>query len=161
KGKFDNGWNALRDEIFRNQLKSGTIPENARLTPWPKDLLPEWNSLNADEKKMFARQMEVYAAYLADTDHEIGRVIQAVDDLGKVDNTLGIYISGDNGASSEGGLVGTPNEVTYFNHIEVPVKVQLERFYDVWGSDKTYPHMACGWAWALSTPFKWVKQIAS
>jgi arylsulfatase len=161
KGKFDNGWNDLREQIFANQKKLGILPKDARLTPWPKDILPEWSSLNADEKKLFAKQMEVYAAYLAYTDHEIGRVIQAVDDLGKLDNTLVIYMSGDNGASSEGGLLGTPNEMTYFNAIEVPVKDQLERFYNVWGSDKTYPHYACGWAWALSTPFKWIKQVAA
>jgi len=139
KGKFDNGWNDLRDQIFANQQRLGILPKDAKLTPWPKDLLPEWKSLGADEKKLFARQMEVYAAYLAYTDHEIGRVIQAVDDLGKLDNTMIIYVSGDNGGSSEGGLIGTPNEVTYFNAIEVPVKTQLEKYYDVWGSDKTYP----------------------
>jgi arylsulfatase len=161
KGKFDNGWNELREEIFKNQQKLGIVPKDAKLTPWPKDLLKEWNALSADEKKLFARQMEVYAAYLAYTDHEIGRVIQAVDDLGKLDNTLVIYMRGDNGASSEGGLTGTPNEMTYFNAVEVLVKEQLERFYDVWGSDMTYPHMACGWAWALSTPFKWIKQVAA
>jgi len=161
KGKFDYGWNDLRDKIFSNQQKLGIIPKDAKLTPWPKDLLPEWSTRSADEKKLFLRQFEVYAAYLAYTDHEIGRVIQAVEDLGKLDNTLIIYSSGDNGGSAEGGLIGTPNEVTYFNGIEVPVKEQLERFYDVWGSDKTYPHMACGWTWALSTPFKWVKQVAS
>lgn len=161
KGKFDNGWNDLRDTIYKNQIKLGVIPKDAKLPAWPKDLLPEWSSLDADSKKLFARQMEVYAAYLAYTDYEIGRVIQAVEDLGKLDNTLIIYSSGDNGASSEGGLIGTPNEVTYFNLIEVPVKQQLEKYYDIWGSDKTYPHMSCGWTWALSAPFKWVKQVAA
>jgi arylsulfatase len=161
KGQFDNGWNDLRERIFANQQKLGIVPKDTKLTPWPTDLLKEWKNLSADEKKLFARQMEVYAAYLAYTDYEISRVIQAVEDLGKLDNTLIIYSSGDNGASSEGGPVGTPNEVTYFNLIEVPVKDQLAKYYDVWGSDKTYPHMSCGWAWALSTPFKWVKQIAA
>jgi arylsulfatase len=161
RGKFDNGWNELRAEIFKNQQKLGIVPKDARLTPWPKDLLKEWKDLGAAEKKLFARQMEVYAAYLAYTDHEIGRVIQAIEDMGKLDNTLIIYVSGDNGASSEGSPVGTPNEMTTFNAVEVPVEVQLKRFYDVWGSDQTYPHYAVGWAWALCTPFKWVKQVAA
>src|SRR5262249_6393101 len=92
--------------------------------------------------------------------HEIGRVIQAVQDMGKLDNTLIIYISGDNGASAEGSLTGTPNEVASLQGVEIPVADQL-RFYDAWGSDQTYPHYAVGWAWALDTPFSWTKQIAS
>jgi len=142
KGKFDMGWNALREQIFANQKRLGVIPQDAKLTAWPKDLLPEWSTLNADQKKMYARQAEVYAAYLAYTDHEIGRVIQAVKDMGKLDNTLIIYISGDNGSSAEGTLNGTPNEVASFNGVDVPVDVQLKDFYNVWGSDKTYPHMS-------------------
>ena len=105
---FDQGWNKLREQIFANQKKLGVIPENAKLTPWPKDLLKEWDQLSADEKKMFIRQADVFAAYVAYTDHEIGRVIQAVEDMGKLDNTLIIYINGDNGTSAEGTLVGTP-----------------------------------------------------
>ena len=159
KGKFDMGFNAARDQIFANQKKLGIIPGDAQLTPWP-DILKKWDDLSADEKKLFERQMEVYAAYLAYTDHEIGRVIQAVDDLGKLDNTLIIYISGDNGSSAEGTPQGTPSEMTNFNGINVPVADQL-KFYDVWGSDQTYPHMAVGWTWAMDTPFKWTKQIAS
>jgi arylsulfatase len=158
---FDKGWNALRDQIFENQKKLGVIPQNAKLTPWPDDLLKRWDALSADEKKLFLRQVDVFAAYVAYTDHEIGRVIQAIEDMGKLDNTLIIYISGDNGTSSEGTLVGTPNEVAMFNSVDVPVEVQLKNFYDVWGSDKTYNHMAVGWAWAFDTPFSWTKQIAS
>jgi arylsulfatase len=161
KGKFDKGWNVLREEIFANQKRLGVIPQEAKLTPWPDDLLKQWDALTADEKKLFAHQAEVYAAYLAYTDHEIGRVIQTVEDIGKLDNTLIIYISGDNGASAEGTLVGTPNEVAMFNGINVPVEVQLKDFYEVWGSDKTYPHMAVAWSWAFDTPYKWTKQIAS
>ncbi|MBS0634037.1 MAG: arylsulfatase, partial [Verrucomicrobia bacterium] len=161
KGKFDMGWNALRDQIFANQKKLGVIPQNAELTAWPDDLIRSWDKLSADEKKMFAHQAEVYAAYLAYTDHEIGRVIQAVEDMGKLNNTLIIYISGDNGSSAEGTLLGTPNEVAAFNGVNVPVEVQLKDFYDVWGSDKTYPHMSVAWSWAFDTPFKWTKQIAS
>src|SRR5262249_26699542 len=158
---FDKGWNALRDQIFANQKQLGVIPQDAKLTPWPDDLLKKWDALSTDEKKMFIRQVDVYAAYLAYTDDEIGRVIQAVEDTGKLDNTLIIYISGDNGASAEGSPIGTPNEVAAFNGVDVPVADQLQYFYDVWGSDKTYPHMAVGWTWAFDTPFKWTKQVAS
>lgn len=158
---FDKGWNALRDQIFANQKQLGVIPPDAQLTPWPSDLLKNWDTLSADEKKLFIRQADVYAAYLAYTDHEIGRVIQAVDDAGKLDNTLVIYISGDNGSSAEGSLNGTPNEVAQFNSVEVPVADQLKYFYDVWGTDKTYNHMAVGWTWAFDTPYKWTKQVAS
>ncbi|WP_243439806.1 arylsulfatase [Fundidesulfovibrio soli] len=161
KGKFDMGWNKLREQIFANQKKLGVIPKDAELTPWPKDLLADWDTLTPDEKKLFTRQVEVYAAYLAYTDHEIGRVIQAVQDMGKLEDTLIIYISGDNGSSAEGNPNGTPNEVAQFNSVEVPVEAQLKYFYDVWGSDKTYNHMAVGWTWAFDTPYKWTKQVAS
>ncbi len=118
---FDKGWNALRDQIFANQKKLGVIPQDAKLTPWPHDLLKNWDELNDEEKKLFIRQADVYAAYLAYTDHEIGRVIQAVEDMGKLDDTLIIYISGDNGASAEGSPNGTPSEVLQFNGVELPV----------------------------------------
>jgi arylsulfatase len=159
KGKFDTGWNKLREEIFANQQKLGVIPKNAQLTPWP-DTLKKWDDLTAEEKKLFARQMEVYAAYLAYADYEIGRMIQAVEDMGQLDNTLIIYISGDNGASPEGTVDGSPNEVACLNGVVVPVKDQM-KFYDAWGSDQTYPHFAVAWAWALDTPFKWTKEVAS
>ena len=158
---FDKGWNELRNQIFANQKKLGVIPQDAKLTPWPKDLLKEWEQLSADEKKLFLRQVDVYAAYLMYTDHEIGRVIQAVEDMGKLDNTLIIYISGDNGSSAEGTLVGTPNEVAMFNGVVVPVEAQLKYFYDAWGSDRTYNHMAVPWSWAFDAPFSWTKQVAS
>ena len=156
---FDGGWNKLRDTIFANQKRLGIMPADARLTPWPKDL-PEWDTLNLEQKKLYIKQADVYGAYLAYTDHEIGRVIQAVEDLGELDNTLIIYISGDNGASAEGMLNGTPNEFTTFNGVAVPVKDQF-LWYDFWGSDRTFPHYAAGWAWAMDTPFKWMKQVAS
>jgi len=158
---FDEGWNKLRDTIFANQKKLGVIPQDAKLTPWPDDLLKRWDQLTADEKKMFIRQVEVFAAYWAYTDHEIGRVIQQVEDMGKLDNTLIIYIAGDNGNSAEGTLIGTPNEVASLQGVEVPVEDQLKYFFDAWGSDQTYPHMAVGWTWAFDTPFSWTKQIAS
>jgi arylsulfatase A-like enzyme len=160
KGKFDMGWNELREQIFANQKKLGVIPPNTQLTAWP-DSLPKWDTLSADEKKLFARQAEVYAGYTAYTDHEIGRVIQAIDDMGKLDNTLIIYMDGDNGTSPEGTLLGTPNAFTAYNGVlDVPVAEQL-KFYDAWGSDATSPHMAVAWSWAFDTPFKWTKQIAS
>jgi arylsulfatase len=157
---FDDGWNKLRETIFANQKQLGVIPKDAKLTPWPKELIKEWDQLSADEKKLFIRQVEVFAAYEAYVDHEIGRVIQAVEDLGKLDNTLIIYINGDNGTSGEGGLNGTPNEVAWFNGVQLPVEEQM-KFFDVWGTDKTYNHMAVGWTWAFDTPFSWTKQIAS
>jgi arylsulfatase A-like enzyme len=158
---FDNGWNALREQIVANQKKLGVIPQDAKLTAWPDDLLKKWETLSADEKKLFARQAEVFAAYTAYTDHEIGRVIQEVEDEGKLDNTLIIYIDGDNGTSPEGSTLGTPNQFTAYNGVlDVPVEEQL-RYYDVWGSAKTYPHMAVAWSWAFDTPFKWTKQVAS
>ncbi len=156
---FDQGWNVLRDTIFANQKRLGIMPENAQLTEWPSTL-PTWDSLSAEKKKLFIRQMDVYAAYLAYSDFEIGRVVQAVEDLGQLDNTLIIYISGDNGASAEGMIDGTPNEFTTFNGVPVPVKAQY-LFYPFWGSDKTFPHYAAPWAWAMGTPFKWVKQVPS
>ena len=158
---FDKGWNELRDQIFANQKRLGVIPQNAKLTPWPDKLLKRWGELTPDEKKMFIRQADVYAAYLMYTDHEIGRVIQAVDDMGKLDNTLIMYISGDNGSSAEGSVIGTPNEIAEFNGVTFSVADQLKYFYDIWGSNKTYNHMAVGWTWAFDTPFSWTKQIAS
>ena len=156
---FDDGWNKLRETIFANQKRLGIMPENAKLTPWPKEL-PQWDSLSLQEKKLFIKQADVYGAYLAYADHEIGRVIQAVEDLGELDNTLIIYIGGDNGASAEGMLNGTPNEFTTFNGVPVPVKDQF-LWYPFWGSEQTFPHFAAAWAWAMDTPFKWVKQVPS
>jgi arylsulfatase A-like enzyme len=158
---FDEGWNKLRERIFANQKRLGVIPQDAKLPPWPKDVLKEWDSLSAEEKKLFIRQADVFAAYSAYNDHEIGRVVQAFEDLGKLDNTLIIYINGDNGTSAEGGPQGTPNEVAFFNGLnELPIPVQM-KFYDAWGSEHTYNHMSAGWSWAFDTPFPWFKQNAS
>ena len=157
---FDQGWNKLRDQIFANQKKLGVIPQEAKLTPWPHDLMKNWDELTDIEKKLFIRQADVYAAYLAYTDHEIGRVIQAVKDLGKFDNTLIVFINGDNGASAEGSPNGTPSEMMAFNGITLPAEAQM-KWYDVWGTDQTYNHFAVPWAWAFDTPFKWTKQIPS
>lgn len=160
KGKFDMGWNAMREQIFANQKRLSAIPDSAKLTDWP-DSLPKWETLSADQKKLFARQAEVYAGYTAYTDYEIGRVIQQVEDMGQLDNTLIIYICGDNGTSPEGTLSGTPNQYTSYNGIlDFPIEQQL-KFYDAWGSAGSYPHMAVAWSWAFDTPFKYTKQIAS
>ena len=167
KGKFDMGWNELREQIFANQKRLGVIPANTALTPWPDGQaeyggakLPKWETLSPIEKKLFARQAEVFAAYAAYTDYEIGRVIQEVQDQGKLDNTIIIYISGDNGTSAEGSTIGTPFDMAAIQGIDVPVEEQM-KFYDVWGSPQTTPHMSVAWSWAFDTPFKWTKQIAS
>jgi len=157
---------AARDHL-RQPEAPGHHAAHAQLTPWPdgQDIyngakLPRWDGSSFEQKKLFIKQMEVYAACQAYTDHEIGRVIQAVEDLGEWDNTLIIHISGDNGASAEGMVNGTPNEFTTFNGIEVPVKHQL-LWHPFWGSDRTFPHFSAARAWAMNTPFKWMKQVPS
>ena len=158
---FDDGYEKLRETIYANQLRLGVIPEDTVLEPWPKDVLKPWNQLTDVEKKLFIKQVEIFAAYEAYVDHEIGRVIQAVEDMGKLDDTLIIYINGDNGTSAEGGPLGTPNEVAFFNGInKMPAEEQM-KWYDVWGTEETYNHMSAGWSWAFDTPFTWFKQNAS
>jgi arylsulfatase len=158
---FDQGWNKLREQIFENQKKLGVIPQDTKLPPWPSDVIKDWDKLSAEEQKLFIRQVEVFAAYAAYSDHEIGRVVQAFQDIGKLENTLIIYINGDNGTSAEGGPMGTPNEVAFFNGLnELPIDVQM-KYYDVWGTEHTYNHMSAGWSWAFDTPFPWFKQNAS
>ena len=158
---FDDGYEKLRERIFENQKKLGVIPADTQMEPWPKDVLKPWDELTAEEKKLFIRQVEVFAAYAAYSDHEIGRIIQAIEDMGKLDDTLIIYINGDNGTSAEGGPLGTPNEVAFFNGVNMmPVDVQM-KWYDVWGTEETYNHMSAGWSWAFDTPFTWFKQNAS
>jgi arylsulfatase A-like enzyme len=157
--RFDKGWNTLRDQIFENQKRLGIVPQDAKMTPWPEGL-KTWDKLTEEEKKLFIRQADVYAAYLAYTDHEIGRVVQAIDDIGKLDNTLIIYISGDNGASPEGTVNGLYSEFAVANGLH-PTVAENMKFYDAWGSDQTYPHFAVGWAWAFDTPYLWTKEVAS
>jgi len=157
---FDQGWEKLREQIFANQKRLGVIPQNTQLTPWPADL-PKWDSLSEVKKKIVIREADVFAAYTAYVDHEIGRVIQAVEDMGKLDNTLIIYINGDNGTSAEGTMMGTPNFMTAANGVLELPEIEYLRYYESWGSDVTYPHMAVPWSWAFDTPFKWTKQVAS
>ena len=167
-GKFDMGWEKLREQIFANQKKLGVIPPETQLTPWPDGQdayggakLPRWDSLSLIQRTLYAREAEVFAAYAAYTDHEIGRVIQEVQDEGKLDNTLIIFIVGDNGTSAEGTLEGTFNQLTAYNGIlTLPEVVQMLHYED-WGSHNTYPHMSVAWSWAFDTPFKWTKQVAS
>ena len=157
---FNEGWEKVRERIFENQKRLGVIPANTQLSAWP-DVLPKWDSLSEVKKKIVIREAEVFAAYAAYTDYEIGRVIQAVEEMGKLDNTLIFYISGDNGTSSEGTMMGTPNWMTAANGILDLPEAEYLRSYESWGSDKTYPHMAVPWVWAFDTPFKWCKQVAS
>jgi arylsulfatase len=157
---FDDGYEKLRERIFENQQKLGVVPKGMKLTPWPADLVTPWDKLTPEAKKLFIRQVEVFAAYVAYNDYEIGRVIQGFEELGKLDNTLIIYQCGDNGTSAEGGPEGTFSEVAFFNDYRPPVDVQM-KFYDAWGSEYTYPHMSAGWSWAFDTPFDWFKQNAS
>ncbi|WP_414753451.1 arylsulfatase [Anabaena sp. CCY 9910] len=159
KGKFDQGWDKLREETFARQKQLGVIPANAQLTPRPQEL-PAWDSLSAEQQKLYAHMAEVFAGFLAHTDYEIGRLINAVDQLGELDNTLVIYVVGDNGASAEGGLTGSVNELQVFNGVPENLQ-QLLAAYDDLGSPKTFNHFPSAWAWAVNTPFQWTKQIAS
>jgi arylsulfatase len=158
-GKFDQGWDKLRQETLQRQIDIGVVPAGTKLAGKP-EAIKEWNALSADEKKLFSRQVEVYAGFAEQTDHEIGRLVKALEDLGELDNTLFIYIAGDNGASAEGGMNGMYNEATYFNGVTETVEDQLKHL-DKWGGPETYPHMAAGWAVAFDTPFMWTKQVAS
>ncbi|MBW4444944.1 MAG: arylsulfatase [Plectolyngbya sp. WJT66-NPBG17] len=159
RGKFDQGWDKLREEIFARQKQLGVIPASAQLTPRPKEL-PAWDSLSKEEQKLYAHQAEVFAGFTAHTDAEVGRLISAIDKLGELDNTLVIYIAGDNGASAEGGLTGSVNELKVFNGVPENRQQLLDSLDDL-GSPKTFNHFHAAWAWAVNTPFQWTKQIAS
>jgi arylsulfatase len=159
KGKFDSGWDAMREETLARQIKLGVVPAGTKLAAKP-EAIKDWDKLSADEKKLFARQMEVYAGFGEYTDTEIGRLIDAIGDTGQLDNTLVFYIMGDNGTSAEGGMNGMFSEMTYFNGVQETVTDMLKK-YDEWGGPSTYPHMAAGWAVAGDAPFMWTKQVAS
>jgi arylsulfatase len=158
KGKFDQGWDTLREETLARQIKLGVVPAGTKLAP-KADAIKDWDTLSADEKRLFARQAEVFAAFLDYTDHEIGRMLDAIRSTGQADNTLVFYIAGDNGTSGEGGENGMFNEYTYFNGVQEQVPDLLKRM-DAWGGPETYPHMAAGWSVALNAPFGWMKQVA-
>ncbi len=159
KGKFDHGWDQQREITFANQKKLGVVPENTKLAPKP-EAIKDWDKLTADEKKLFTRQMEVFAGFGEHTDHEVGRLVQAIEEMGQMDNTLFFYILGDNGASAEGGMVGLFNEMNYFNQVPEKLEDILKRI-DELGGRNAYNHYAAGWAVAGDTPFTWTKQVAS
>jgi len=159
KGKFDQGWDKLRETTLQRQIELGIVPAGTKLAGKP-EAIKDWDKLSADEKKLFARQVEVFAGFAEHTDNEIGRLVKAIEDAGELDNTLFIYIAGDNGASAEGGMNGMFSEMTFFNAVQETVEDQLKHL-DQWGGPETYPHMAAGWAVAFDTPFMWAKQVAS
>jgi arylsulfatase A-like enzyme len=158
KGSFDQGWDRVREETLARQIKLGVVPAGTKLAPKP-EAIKDWEKLDADEKKLFARQMEVFAGFGEYADFEVGRLVQAIDDLGELDNTLIFYMVGDNGASAEGGMNGLFSEMTYFNGVAESVPEILQRYNDL-GSQYSYPHYAAGWAVAGDTPFTWTKQVA-
>ncbi len=161
KGKFDAGYQNIRQQTFENQKKLGIIPQNATMSTWPKEI-PEWDSFDADYKKILARQMEVYAAALSHCDHQIGRILDAVEKSGQADNTIIIYIMGDNGASAEdASMHGTTNEVGTFGNGVKEDKEFLLSMLDKWGSEATYNTYSPGWAQCMNAPFPWDKKIAS
>jgi arylsulfatase len=158
KGRFDEGWDVIRERSFKRQKEMGLIPQNTKLPPKPQDI-KDWKSLSDEEQKLFARQAEVFSAFLKMTDYEIGRFLDVVEELDE--NTLVIYIIGDNGTSAEGGMNGLYNEYTYFNNVTDASTVDfMMDYYDAWGDETTYPHMAAGWAVAFDSPFAWTKQEA-
>ena len=159
KGRFDGGWDKLREETLARQIALGVVPPGTKLANKP-DAIKDWDKLTADEQKLFARQMEVYAGFGEYCDYEIGRLFDAIGEVGQLDNTLIFYILGDNGTSAEGGMNGMFNEMTYFNGVDETVQQMLQHYED-WGGPGTYPHMAAGWAVAGDTPFMWTKQVPS
>jgi arylsulfatase len=159
KGQFDQGWDKLREATLARQKKLGVVPADTQLAPKPS-AIKDWDKLTPDEQKLFARQMEVFAGYGAFADHEAARLIQSIDDMGQIDNTLIFYILGDNGASAEGGMNGLFNEATYFNGIHENVE-DILKHYDELGGPNSYGHYAAGWAVAGDTPFTWTKQVAA
>ena len=159
KGKFDQGWDKIRELTLERQKKLGLVPQNTKLAPKPTDI-KDWDKLSADEKKLFTRQMEVYAGFAEHTDNEVGRLLSTIEELGVNDNTIIIFIAGDNGASAEGQMNGMYQEMTYFSGIAEQVPDMLKHFAD-WGSPSTYPHFAAGWAVAMDAPFSYTKQVAS
>jgi arylsulfatase A-like enzyme len=165
KGKFDQGWDQLREQTFARQKQLGVIPQNAKLTP-RNPAFPAWDSVPAEVKKLYAHQMEVYAGYQENTDNAVGRVVKAIEDMGLADNTLIFYIFGDNGASMEGTETGTFNEMTTLNGVPLTTDQQLKAIkayggLEKWGAPDMAPHYAAAWAWAGNAPFQWGKQVAS
>ncbi|MFD2890886.1 arylsulfatase [Flavobacterium chuncheonense] len=159
KGQFDAGWDVIRQQTYERQLKMGVIPKDTKLTPRP-EWVKAWSTLSTDEKKLYARLMENFAGFLAYTDHEVGRLLKAIKELPDAENTIVMYIVGDNGASSEGGMEGTINEVRSLSGVPTTLEENLKHLDEI-GNPETEPHYPLGWAWAGNTPFQWVKQVAS
>ncbi|MFN0051140.1 MAG: arylsulfatase, partial [Planctomycetales bacterium] len=159
KGEFDQGWDKLREETLARQIKLGVVPPGTKLAPKPKDI-KDWDTLSADEKKLFARQMECFAGFAAHTDHEVGRLVDALTQMGELENTLFFYMVGDNGSSAEGGLAGTFNETIVLNGLDDTVQDQLQHL-DEFGGPMAFNHFHAGWAVAGDTPFQWTKQVGS
>ena len=159
KGKFDKGWDTMRNEILARQIESGVVPEGTVLTDKPT-AIPDWDSLSDDEKRLFTHQAEVFGAYVEMADYEVGRLVSAIEEIGELDNTLIFFVYGDNGTSAEGGRNGMYSEMTYFNGVQEKVEDML-KVMDKWGGPETYPHMAAGWAVMFDTPYKWTKQVGS
>jgi arylsulfatase len=155
RGRFDMGWDEARQQILARQIEVGVVPEGTRLTERIPEI-PAWDSLNDDEKKLYARQMEAFAAQLEFCDEQIGRVIDELERIGELENTL-IFVTSDNGASGEGGLAGTFNETYVLNGLQTPFDANM-RHYDDWGRANTYVHYHAGWAAAGNTPFRYFKQ---
>jgi arylsulfatase len=158
-GAFDMGWDAYREQVFARQKEMGVIPADTELTPRP-DWVPEWDSLTNEQKELYTALFENFAGFFAFTDHEVGRLLDAIYQLPDADNTLILYITGDNGASAEGGMDGTLNEIKALNGIPTTIEENLEGLGKL-GGPESEPHYPVGWAWAANTPFQWVKQVAS
>ena len=159
RGKFDAGWDKYREETFARQKQLGVVPQNARLTPRPAEI-PAWDDQPEDAKRVYRRLMENYSGFLDHTDEQVGRLVSAIEKSGQLENTLIFYVIGDNGASGEGGLEGTVNEVASLNGIQLGLKGLQDKFDEI-GGPATEPHVPVGWAWAADTPFRWTKQVAS
>ena len=165
KGRFDEGWDKLREETFARQKELGVIPPDTQLTP-RDELMPAWDSLDENSKRVFARQMEVYAGYSENADFHVGRLLDAIEEMGELEDTIVVWIWGDNGASLEGTPTGTFNEGTMVNGLPLTDSEQMQLTLkwgglEAWGTEMMYPHYSTAWAWASNTPFQWGKQVAS
>jgi arylsulfatase len=159
RGQFDTGWDKLREQTLARQIELGVVPPGTKLAPKP-EAIKDWEQLTKDEQRLFARQMEVFAGFASHTDNEVGRLVQSLEEMGELDNTLIVYLVGDNGSSAEGGMLGMFNEMTYFNGVAETTEFMLQKI-DQWGGPECFNHFAAGWAVAGNTPFTWTKQVAS
>ncbi|MCW2364363.1 arylsulfatase [Sphingobium xanthum] len=159
KGQFDRGWDKMREQILARQIAAGVVPAGTKLTPRPASI-PAWDTLGPDERRLYARMMETYAGALSYADHQIGRVIETLRASGQLENTLVIYIQGDNGGSGEGGLNGSTNDIAAINGMRPDLTTMLGQI-DKLGGPELYNNYPVGWAWAMNAPFQWTKQVAS